>query len=80
MKKYFIANCGCDDHTDFIIELDDKELQTIIKFCDENNKVADYQCKPEIYVFEYEENKKCFYDYDDDKRLNKDFIELKKEV
>lgn len=63
MKKYLIANLGCDDHTEFILELTDEELKTIIKFCDENNKVADYQCKSEIQVFEYNENINSYYDY-----------------
>ncbi len=63
MKKYLIANLGCDDHTEFILELTDEELKTIIKFCDENNKVSAYQCKPEIQVFEYDENKDSYYDY-----------------
>lgn len=70
MKKYLIGNVGCDDHTEFILELTDEELKTIIKFCDENNKVADYQCKPEIRIYEYDESKKRFYDYDDN-YLNK---------
>ncbi len=76
MKKHLIANIGCDDHTEFVMELDDKELQTIIRFCDENNKVADYQCKPEILVYDYDENKKSYYDYYDNKPINKNYDEL----
>lgn len=63
MKKYFIVNLGCDDHTEFILELTDEELKTIIKFCDENNKVAYYQCKPEIQIFEYDKNINDYYNY-----------------
>ncbi len=63
MKKYLIVNRGCDDHTKFILELTDEELKTIIKFCDENNKASDYSCKPEIEVFEYDENKNSLYEY-----------------
>lgn len=63
MKKYLIVNLGCDDRTEFILELTDKELKTIIKFCDENNKAADDQCKPEIQIFEYDENINGYYNY-----------------
>ena len=34
-----------------------------VKFCDENNKVADYQCIPEIQIFEYNENINSYYNY-----------------
>lgn len=76
MKKYFIANLGCDDHTEFILELTDEELKTIIKFCDENNKASDYQCKPEIQIFELNEEFNNFYSYGEplNKQLN-DFEE-----
>ena len=77
MKKYLIANIGCDDHTEFILELTDEELKTIIKFCDENNKVADYQCKPEIQIFEYDENIVSYYDYD--KPINNQYEDFKLE-
>lgn len=79
MNKYLIANVGCDDNTEFVIELDDKELQTIIRFCDENNKVADYQCKPEIHIYKYDESKECYYEYDG-KPLNKNYYDFKKEI
>lgn len=78
MNKYYIANIGCDDSTKFVIELDDKELQTIIRFCDENNKLADYQCKPEIHIYKYDPSKECYYDYCDEKCLNKSYIDFKK--
>lgn len=65
MKKYFIANVGCDDKTQFVLKLSDEELKTIIKFCDENNKVADYQCKPAIRIYEYDDSKEDYYEYDE---------------
>ena len=77
MKKYFIVNLGCDDHTEFILELTDEELKTIIKFCDENNKVADYQCKPEIKIYKYEDNKEDYYDYNEE-CINKIYEDFKK--
>ncbi|MBO7611085.1 MAG: hypothetical protein J6T23_02615 [Elusimicrobia bacterium] len=75
MKKYFIVNLGCDDHTEFTLELTDEELKTILKFCNENNKVADYQCKPEIQVFEYDEKINSYYDCDNPiNKQYRDFI------
>lgn len=75
-NKYFIANLGCDDHTDFTLELTDEELKTIIRFCDENNKVADYQCKPEICIFKYNQ-KNSYYAYNDEDQINKGYSDLK---
>ena len=53
-----------------------------MQFCDENNKVADYGCKPEIQIYKYDESRKCCYEYYDEKPLNKlydDFEENKYE-
>lgn len=74
MKKYHIDNCGCDDTTEFDIELNEDELKIILKFVEANNKVADYCCKPEIYVYEMGESKKVSWEA---KPLNKNYEELK---
>ena len=76
MKKYYIKNCGCDDTTVFDIELTDEELKTIIRVFEENNKVADYQCKPELHIYEYDESKSR-WEYN--KPLNNNYYELKEE-
>ena len=55
INSYYNYGKPMNNQTEFILELTDEELKTIIKFCDENNKVADYQCKPEIQIFEYED-------------------------
>lgn len=73
MKKYHIENNGCDDTTTFDIKLTDKELNTLIKVFEANNKVASYGCMPSIFIYEYVKNKN-YYDYD--KRLNRDYDEL----
>lgn len=60
MKKYVIYNRGCDDSNEFEIELNDEELKTIIKVFEANNKVANYGCTPDIYIYEVKEwKKKC---------------------
>lgn len=76
MKKYHINNCGCDDWTEFDIELTDEELATVIKVLNANNKVADYCCKPSIYIHNFIEGARY---YDNDTALNKNYHELNKE-
>lgn len=73
MKKYVIYNRGCDDSNEFEIELNDEELKTIIKVFEANNKVADYGCKPDIYVYKVEEREKGSWKA---KPLNKSYEEL----
>lgn len=50
-EKYLVKNIGCDDTTEFEIELTDEELLTIMRFIKENNKVAVYHCQPKIKIF-----------------------------
>ena len=52
MKKYLIVNRGCDDETSFEIELDNNQLQLILKFCKLNNKSSRYGCQPTISVYD----------------------------
>lgn len=80
MKKYVIENCGCDDSVYFDMELTDEELKLVIKLFEENNKIADYGCKPHLYIYEYDENKKEYgWEYTEDLCLNRDYDELNKE-
>ena len=77
MKKYEIANIGCDDSNWFDIELTKEELNTVIKLFEKNNKIADCGCTPHLYIYEYDENKKTpIWDYTDDLCLNRDYEEL----
>lgn len=74
MKKYHIENCGCDDTTEFDIELTDEELATAIKIFEANNKEASYGCMPDIRIYNYSEDT---FDYCNDKNmLNKTYDEL----
>ena len=73
MKKYHIENCGCDDSTDFDIELTDDELKTVIRLFEENNKASKYGCQPVAYIYEYREDNK--YYGENRKPLNKYFYE-----
>ena len=82
MKKYKIANIGCDDSNWFDMELTEEELKVVIRLFEENNKIADYGCTPHLYVYEYEKSRKNDYnDYYDneDLCLNRDYNELKEE-
>lgn len=81
MKKYKIANIGCDDSNWFNMELTDEELKVVIKLFEENNKIADYGCTPHLYVYEYDESeKKHNWGYTENLSLNRDYEELNKEV
>lgn len=79
MKKYKIANEGCDDSNWFDIELTEEELKVVIKIFEENNKRASYGCTPHLYIYDYEENRKNNYYDNEDLRLNRDYDELNKE-
>lgn len=78
MKKYKIANEGCDDSNWFDIELTEEELKVVIKLFEENNKRASYGCTPHLYIYDYEENRKNIYYDNEDLRLNRDYDELNK--
>lgn len=54
MKKYIIRNVGCDDETEFEIELTDEQLEFITKLFDKNNIAADGSCQPELYIYNYD--------------------------
>lgn len=79
MKKYKIANIGCDDSNWFDMELTEEELKVVIRLFEENNKIADYGCTPHLYVYEYEKNRKNDYYDIEDLCLNRDYNELKEE-
>lgn len=79
MKKYKIANEGCDDSNWFDMELTEEELKVVIKLFEENNKIADCGCTPHLYIYDYEENRKYKYYDNEDLILNRDYEELNKE-
>ena len=80
MKKYKIANIGCDDSNWFDMELAEEELKVVIRLFEENNKIANYGCTPHLYVYEYDESKKeNSWKYTEDLCLNRDYNELKEE-
>lgn len=61
MKKYIIRNVGCDDETEFEIELTNEQLEFTIKLFDKNNIVADEICKPELYIYNYDGYSNVWY-------------------
>lgn len=77
MKKYMIANCGCDDSVYFDMELTDEELKLVIKLFEENNKRASYCCTPHLYIYKYDESEEYNCEYIEDLCLNCDYEELK---
>lgn len=80
MKKYKIANMGCDDSNWFDIELTEEELKVVIKLFEENNKIADCGCTPHLYIYEYDENiTDSNWEYTENMCLNRDYEDLNKE-
>ena len=62
--KVLIENIGCDDTTSTIMDLEQKELDILIKFAKENNKNSSYGCQPSISIYtEFELIKEDEYDY-----------------
>lgn len=49
--KVLIENMGCDDTTSTIMELEQKELDVLIKFAKTNNKNSKYGCQPNIEIY-----------------------------
>ena len=54
--KYLITLNGCDDTTYCELELNDKELNFLIKVSKEINKYSDYQCQPTISIYKNYKN------------------------
>lgn len=49
--KVLIENVGCDDTTSTIMELEQKELDVLIRFAKANNKNSKYGCQPNIEIY-----------------------------
>ena len=63
-KKYIIHIRGCDDETNFVMELTDQELYLVQELCDKSKETSTYGCMPDMSVLTYtEENKKKYYLY-----------------
>lgn len=75
-KQYVIYNNGCDDTTVSKIELTDEELKTVIKVFETNNSNSTYECEPEIFIYQYNEEYKTFADYYNSTALNRGRKEL----
>lgn len=74
MKQYIIRNVGCDDETEFEIELTDEQLEFVIKLFDKNNIVANEYCKPELYIYNYDGYSNEWYNRS--KKINRSNEEL----
>ena len=64
MKKYLITLNGCDDTTYCELELNDNELEFLIKISKEINKYSYYQCQPTISIYEDYKNRDCKRDFE----------------
>ena len=51
MNKYLITLNGCDDTTYCELELNDEELDFLVKISKEINKYSDYGCQPTISIY-----------------------------
>lgn len=49
--KVLIENVGCHDTTSTIMELEQNELDVLIKFAKENNKNSSCDCQPKIAIY-----------------------------
>ena len=76
MKYYTIINSGCDDDTEFQIELSDEQLEFVIKLFERNNINADYGCRPSLFIYEYNDYRNDKYSA---KSLARDYDELKED-
>ena len=62
--KVLIENVGCDSTTSTIMDLEQKELDILIKFAKENNKNSSDVCEPSIRIYtEFELIKEKRFDY-----------------
>ena len=76
LKKLEKIAAKVEDLADKYKDLSDDELKIVIKLFEENNKFADYGCKPSLYVYKYDENKNS-WEYDSP--LNKSHEQLRGE-
>ena len=77
MKKYLIQNYGCDDSTEFEMELTDEEVKFLIKVFEENNKYVCCQCTPSLYISDKYTKHEGWYH--SEHSLNKSHGELEEE-
>jgi len=50
MKTYLIWLSGCDDETEFEMELTDEQYQLITILCDKSKTVSTYHCMPTMSI------------------------------
>lgn len=55
-KKYVICLRGCDDITEFEIELDEKELELVNKISELSLQTSTYGCMPDLTLSEVQED------------------------
>ena len=49
-QRYFISLDGCDDTTEFEMDLTEAELVAIRKVSDKSRQVSNYSCMPTLHI------------------------------
>ena len=55
-NTYTISLVGCDDQTDFEMELTDEEHSLLKKVADKANETSTYDCMPRMYIESVSQN------------------------
>lgn len=50
-NTYIVKIGGCDDHTTFRIDADEKELGFLLKVAELSQKTSTYGCMPSMYIY-----------------------------
>lgn len=53
-KKYTLSIHGCDDSTEFLLDLNSDELSLIEKLCKKSKETSTYGCMPVMEINEEE--------------------------
>ena len=51
-KTYLITLIGCDDITEFKMELDENEFELVKKLCEKSKETSYYSCMPVMEIRE----------------------------
>lgn len=52
MGKYIIELRGCDDSTEFTMDIADCDLDILIEVAKKSHETSEYRCQPEMFIFD----------------------------
>ena len=55
-QEYVITLCGCDDYTEFVMELTKEEAQLLKRVCKLSEETSTYGCMPTMTLEEAVDN------------------------